>query len=179
MGHSTVTVCSGTLLCLVPGVLRASRFVVPERSRDAELARGRLRRPPQGWPLRSEMERGRATREGGQQPERPSFSSPGGTPSLKVLWLSQEPGVEARRMDTLLACLDLSASREELQAVESPFQALCCLLTYLFVQVTCSRSRAAPHRRPSSSTRRRARGRSPGPVPTSPSSRAHWLFELC
>ncbi|XP_039738095.1 constitutive coactivator of peroxisome proliferator-activated receptor gamma isoform X8 [Pteropus medius] len=60
---------------------------------------------------------------------------PGGTPSLKVLWLSQEPGIQARRMDTLLACLDLSSSREELQAVESRFQALCCLLTYLFVQV--------------------------------------------
>ncbi|XP_039738065.1 constitutive coactivator of peroxisome proliferator-activated receptor gamma isoform X5 [Pteropus medius] len=59
----------------------------------------------------------------------------GGTPSLKVLWLSQEPGIQARRMDTLLACLDLSSSREELQAVESRFQALCCLLTYLFVQV--------------------------------------------
>ncbi|XP_024904805.1 constitutive coactivator of peroxisome proliferator-activated receptor gamma isoform X3 [Pteropus alecto] len=60
---------------------------------------------------------------------------PGGTPSLKVLWLSQEPGIQARRMDTLLACLDLSSSREELQAVESRFQALCCLLTYLFVQL--------------------------------------------
>lgn len=48
-----------------------------------------------------------------------------------------------RRMDTLLACLDLSSSREELQALESPFQALCCLLTYLFVQVTALLS-AAP-----------------------------------
>ncbi|XP_027626211.1 constitutive coactivator of peroxisome proliferator-activated receptor gamma isoform X1 [Tupaia chinensis] len=60
---------------------------------------------------------------------------PGGTPSLKVLWLSQEPGVEARRLDTLLACFNLSSSREELQAVESPLRALCCLLIYLFVQV--------------------------------------------
>uniref|UniRef100_A0A8D1NQP0 Constitutive coactivator of peroxisome proliferator-activated receptor gamma n=1 Tax=Sus scrofa TaxID=9823 RepID=A0A8D1NQP0_PIG len=61
---------------------------------------------------------------------------PGGTPSLKLLWLSQEPGVQARRLDTLLACFDLSSSREELQAVGSPFEALCCLLIYLFVQVT-------------------------------------------
>uniref|UniRef100_A0A8C3WF61 Constitutive coactivator of peroxisome proliferator-activated receptor gamma n=1 Tax=Catagonus wagneri TaxID=51154 RepID=A0A8C3WF61_9CETA len=60
---------------------------------------------------------------------------PGGTPSLKLLWLSQEPGVQARRLDTLLACFDLSSSREELQAIGSPFAALCCLLTYLFVQV--------------------------------------------
>ncbi|XP_014652925.1 PREDICTED: constitutive coactivator of peroxisome proliferator-activated receptor gamma isoform X2 [Ceratotherium simum simum] len=60
---------------------------------------------------------------------------PGGTPSLKLLWLNQEPGIQARRLDTLLACFDLSSSREELQAVESPFKALCCLLIYLFVQV--------------------------------------------
>ncbi|CAI9173876.1 unnamed protein product [Rangifer tarandus platyrhynchus] len=60
---------------------------------------------------------------------------PGGTPNLRQLWLSQEPGIQAQRLDTLLACFDLSSSREELQAVESPFQALCCLLVYLFVQV--------------------------------------------
>ncbi|KAM7135817.1 constitutive coactivator of peroxisome proliferator-activated receptor gamma isoform 2-T2 [Molossus nigricans] len=60
---------------------------------------------------------------------------PGGPPSLKLLWLSQEPGAQAQRVDVLLACFDLSSSREELQAVESPFQALCCLLIYLFVQV--------------------------------------------
>lgn len=59
----------------------------------------------------------------------------GGTPSLEVLWLSQEPAVQARRLDTLLACFNLSSSREELQAVESPLRALCCLLIYLFVQV--------------------------------------------
>ncbi|XP_047625639.1 constitutive coactivator of peroxisome proliferator-activated receptor gamma isoform X5 [Phacochoerus africanus] len=62
---------------------------------------------------------------------------PGGTPSLKLLWLSQEPGVQARRLDTLLACFDLSSSREELQDVGSPFEALCCLLIYLFVQARC------------------------------------------
>ncbi|KAL6030064.1 hypothetical protein STEG23_011463 [Scotinomys teguina] len=59
----------------------------------------------------------------------------GGTPSLEVLWLSQEPAAQARRLDTLLACFNLSSSREELQAVESPLRALCCLLVYLFVQV--------------------------------------------
>ncbi|XP_041602327.1 constitutive coactivator of peroxisome proliferator-activated receptor gamma isoform X1 [Vulpes lagopus] len=60
---------------------------------------------------------------------------PGGTPNLKLLWLNQEPGTQARRMEALLGCFDLSSSREELQAVENPFRALCCLLTYLFVQV--------------------------------------------
>lgn len=59
----------------------------------------------------------------------------GGTPDLKLLWLSQEPEVQARRVDTLLACFDLSCAREELQALEGPLQALCCLLIYLFVQV--------------------------------------------
>ncbi|XP_022376531.1 constitutive coactivator of peroxisome proliferator-activated receptor gamma isoform X3 [Enhydra lutris kenyoni] len=60
---------------------------------------------------------------------------PGGTPNLKSLWLTQEPGVQGRRLDALLGCFDLSSSREELQAVEDPFKALCCLLIYLFVQV--------------------------------------------
>ncbi|XP_047591195.1 constitutive coactivator of peroxisome proliferator-activated receptor gamma isoform X2 [Lutra lutra] len=60
---------------------------------------------------------------------------PGGTPNLKSLWLNQEPGVQGRRLDALLGCFDLSSSREELQAVENPFKALCCLLIYLFVQV--------------------------------------------
>nr|XP_031312619.1 constitutive coactivator of peroxisome proliferator-activated receptor gamma isoform X2 [Camelus dromedarius] len=60
---------------------------------------------------------------------------PGGTPSLKLLWLSTEPGIQVRRLDALLACFDLSSLKEELQALESPFQALCCLLIYLFVQV--------------------------------------------
>ncbi|XP_045356321.1 constitutive coactivator of peroxisome proliferator-activated receptor gamma isoform X4 [Leopardus geoffroyi] len=59
----------------------------------------------------------------------------GGTPNLKLLWLNQDAGIQARRLDALLGCFDLSSSREELQAVENPFKALCCLLTYLFVQV--------------------------------------------
>ncbi|KAG8504745.1 Constitutive coactivator of peroxisome proliferator-activated receptor gamma, partial [Galemys pyrenaicus] len=58
-----------------------------------------------------------------------------GPPNLKLLWLGQEPEVQARRVDALLACFDLSSAREELQALEGPLQALCCLLTYLFVQV--------------------------------------------
>ncbi|XP_077613523.1 constitutive coactivator of peroxisome proliferator-activated receptor gamma isoform X3 [Crocuta crocuta] len=60
---------------------------------------------------------------------------PGGTPNLKLLWLNQDPGLQVRRVDALLGCFDLSSSREELQAVEDPWKALCCLLIYLFVQV--------------------------------------------
>ena len=63
------------------------------------------------------------------------FFFKGGTPSLEVLWLSHEPAAQALRLDTLLACFNLSSAREELQAVESPLRALCCLLVYLFVQV--------------------------------------------
>uniref|UniRef100_G1P3X5 Constitutive coactivator of peroxisome proliferator-activated receptor gamma n=1 Tax=Myotis lucifugus TaxID=59463 RepID=G1P3X5_MYOLU len=63
------------------------------------------------------------------------MSLPGGTPSLNLLWLNHEPETQARRVEVLLACFDLSSSSEELQAVESPFQGLCCLLAYLFVQV--------------------------------------------
>ncbi|XP_046305363.1 constitutive coactivator of peroxisome proliferator-activated receptor gamma isoform X6 [Marmota monax] len=60
---------------------------------------------------------------------------PGGTPSLRSLWLNQEAAAQARRVDALLACFNLSSSRDELLAVESPLRALCCLLIYLFVQV--------------------------------------------
>ncbi|XP_049641126.1 constitutive coactivator of peroxisome proliferator-activated receptor gamma isoform X2 [Suncus etruscus] len=64
------------------------------------------------------------------------MNMPGGTPNLKLLWLNrQEPEVQAQRLDTLLACFDLSSAREELQEVEGPFKAFCCLLIYLFVQV--------------------------------------------
>lgn len=76
---------------------------------------------------------------------------------MKLLWLNQEPGTQTLRVDTLLACFDLSSSREELQAVESPFQALCCVLTYLFVQVTLPR-------------RVHALGAAVGPAPTAPVS---------
>ncbi|XP_012385360.2 constitutive coactivator of peroxisome proliferator-activated receptor gamma isoform X2 [Dasypus novemcinctus] len=60
---------------------------------------------------------------------------PGGTPNLKSLWLNQEPGIQCLRFDTLLACFNLSCAKEELQTLENPFKALCCLLIYLFVQV--------------------------------------------
>uniref|UniRef100_A0A8C2VVH3 Constitutive coactivator of peroxisome proliferator-activated receptor gamma n=1 Tax=Chinchilla lanigera TaxID=34839 RepID=A0A8C2VVH3_CHILA len=60
---------------------------------------------------------------------------PGGTPSLKILWLNEEPAVQAQRLEILLSCFNLSSSREELQAVDSPLRALCCLLIYLFIQV--------------------------------------------
>ncbi|XP_012385359.2 constitutive coactivator of peroxisome proliferator-activated receptor gamma isoform X1 [Dasypus novemcinctus] len=59
----------------------------------------------------------------------------GGTPNLKSLWLNQEPGIQCLRFDTLLACFNLSCAKEELQTLENPFKALCCLLIYLFVQV--------------------------------------------
>ncbi|KAM6185275.1 constitutive coactivator of peroxisome proliferator-activated receptor gamma [Rhynchocyon petersi] len=63
------------------------------------------------------------------------MSIPGGMPSLKTLWLTQEPSIQAQRFDVLLACFNLSFMKEDLQAIEGPLRALCCLLVFLFVQV--------------------------------------------
>ncbi|XP_056675045.1 constitutive coactivator of peroxisome proliferator-activated receptor gamma isoform X1 [Monodelphis domestica] len=60
---------------------------------------------------------------------------PGGTPSLRTLWLSQEAGVQSQRYDTFLACFHLQTEREELQALDNSRAALCCLLLYLLGQV--------------------------------------------
>ncbi|XP_072500055.1 constitutive coactivator of peroxisome proliferator-activated receptor gamma isoform X4 [Notamacropus eugenii] len=60
---------------------------------------------------------------------------PGGTPSLRKLWLSQEAEVQAQRYNTFLACFHLWNEREELQAFENSLAALCCLLIYLLWQV--------------------------------------------
>ncbi|XP_044527866.1 constitutive coactivator of peroxisome proliferator-activated receptor gamma isoform X1 [Gracilinanus agilis] len=60
---------------------------------------------------------------------------PGGTPSLRTLWLSQEAGVQSQRYDTFLACFHLRIEREELQTLDNSLAALCCLLIYLLGQV--------------------------------------------
>ncbi|XP_074165375.1 constitutive coactivator of peroxisome proliferator-activated receptor gamma isoform X1 [Sminthopsis crassicaudata] len=60
---------------------------------------------------------------------------PGGTPSLRTLWLSKEAEVQAQRFNTFLACFHLWNEREELQVLENSLKALCCLLIYLLCQV--------------------------------------------
>ncbi|NWT40197.1 F120B protein, partial [Chroicocephalus maculipennis] len=67
------------------------------------------------------------------QPVQPSV--PGGTPDLKTLWFAKGPDVEKQRYSTFLACFHLQDGMEELQALEAPVAAFCCLLAYLMMQV--------------------------------------------
>ncbi|XP_044276897.1 constitutive coactivator of peroxisome proliferator-activated receptor gamma isoform X2 [Varanus komodoensis] len=60
---------------------------------------------------------------------------PGGTPSLRLLWLGRGPEDEKRRYCTFLACFQLQDVAEELQALEAPTGAVCTLLLYLILQV--------------------------------------------
>lgn len=60
----------------------------------------------------------------------------GGTPNLKTLWFAKGPDVEKQRYSTFLACFHLQDGMEELQALEAPVAAFCCLLAYLMMQVT-------------------------------------------
>ncbi|KAF7253537.1 Constitutive coactivator of peroxisome proliferator-activated receptor gamma [Varanus komodoensis] len=59
---------------------------------------------------------------------------PGGTPSLRLLWLGRGPEDEKRRYCTFLACFQLQDVAEELQALEAPTGAVCTLLLYLILQ---------------------------------------------
>ncbi|KFP94187.1 Constitutive coactivator of peroxisome proliferator-activated receptor gamma, partial [Haliaeetus albicilla] len=68
------------------------------------------------------------------QPVQPSI--PGGTPNLKTLWFAKGPDVEKQRYSTFLACFHLQDGMEELQALEAPVAAFCCLLAYLMMQVS-------------------------------------------
>ncbi|XP_071595009.1 constitutive coactivator of peroxisome proliferator-activated receptor gamma isoform X2 [Heliangelus exortis] len=60
----------------------------------------------------------------------------GGTPDLKTLWFAKGPDVEKQRYRTFLACFHLQDGMEELQALEAPAAAFCCLLAYLMTQVS-------------------------------------------
>ncbi|XP_061846894.1 constitutive coactivator of peroxisome proliferator-activated receptor gamma isoform X2 [Colius striatus] len=68
------------------------------------------------------------------QPVQPFI--PGGTPNLKTLWFAKGPDVEKQRYSTFLACFHLQEGMEELQALEAPVAAFCCLLAYLMMQVS-------------------------------------------
>nr|XP_034964404.1 constitutive coactivator of peroxisome proliferator-activated receptor gamma isoform X2 [Zootoca vivipara] len=60
---------------------------------------------------------------------------PGGTPSLRSLWLSSGPETEKLRHWTFLACFQLQEIAEEIQALEGSVAVVCCLLLYLFLQL--------------------------------------------
>lgn len=55
---------------------------------------------------------------------------------MKTLWFAKGPDVEKQRYSTFLACFHLQDAMEELQALEAPVAAFCCLLTYLMMQVS-------------------------------------------
>ncbi|XP_060098625.1 constitutive coactivator of peroxisome proliferator-activated receptor gamma isoform X2 [Heteronotia binoei] len=67
---------------------------------------------------------------------------PGGTPSLRTLWLSRGPEAEKLRCCTFLSCFQLQDVAEELQALEASIAAVCSLLIYLALQLAQIDSRA-------------------------------------
>ncbi|NXY85692.1 F120B protein, partial [Alcedo cyanopectus] len=67
------------------------------------------------------------------QPVEPAV--PGGTPNLRTLWFSRGPDVQRQRYRTWLACFHLQDGLEQLQALEAPVAASCCLMVYLLMQV--------------------------------------------
>uniref|UniRef100_A0A452H4Q3 Constitutive coactivator of peroxisome proliferator-activated receptor gamma n=1 Tax=Gopherus agassizii TaxID=38772 RepID=A0A452H4Q3_9SAUR len=60
---------------------------------------------------------------------------PGGTPSLRTLWLTKGPEVQTLRYSVFLACFHLQDMVEEFQLLDAPVAAVCCLLIYLTLQV--------------------------------------------
>ncbi|XP_065446549.1 constitutive coactivator of peroxisome proliferator-activated receptor gamma isoform X14 [Chrysemys picta bellii] len=60
---------------------------------------------------------------------------PGGTPSLRTLWLTKGPEVQTLRYSMFLACFHLQDMVEEFQLLDAPVAAVCCLLIYLTLQV--------------------------------------------
>ncbi|XP_067391968.1 constitutive coactivator of peroxisome proliferator-activated receptor gamma isoform X2 [Emydura macquarii macquarii] len=60
---------------------------------------------------------------------------PDGTPSLRTLWLTKGSEVETLRYSIFLACFHLQDMVKELQLLDAPIAAVCCLLIYLILQV--------------------------------------------
>ncbi|XP_018412551.1 PREDICTED: constitutive coactivator of peroxisome proliferator-activated receptor gamma [Nanorana parkeri] len=60
---------------------------------------------------------------------------PGGTPTARSLWLSEDPDIQRRRFYTCMACFHVERWTEELRGLETHLAATCCLLIYLAVQV--------------------------------------------
>ncbi|XP_068088026.1 constitutive coactivator of peroxisome proliferator-activated receptor gamma isoform X3 [Hyperolius riggenbachi] len=63
------------------------------------------------------------------------LSIPGGTPTARSLWLSEDPDIQRRRFFTCMACFHGEKWAEELRNLETHLSATCCLLIYLGVQV--------------------------------------------
>lgn len=63
------------------------------------------------------------------------FLYAGGTPTIRSLWLSEDPDIQRRRFYTCMACFHVEGWTEELRGLETHLAATCCLLIYLAVQV--------------------------------------------
>ncbi|KAM4040931.1 constitutive coactivator of peroxisome proliferator-activated receptor gamma isoform 2-T3 [Anomaloglossus baeobatrachus] len=63
------------------------------------------------------------------------LSIPGGTPTARELWLSENPDIQRRRFYACMACFHVERWTEGLRSLDSQLAATCCLLIYLTVQV--------------------------------------------
>ncbi|XP_063773767.1 constitutive coactivator of peroxisome proliferator-activated receptor gamma isoform X2 [Pseudophryne corroboree] len=63
------------------------------------------------------------------------LSIPGGTPTARRLWLSEEPDIQRQRFYTCLACFNVERWTEEFSSLSSSLAVTCCLLVYIAVQV--------------------------------------------
>ncbi|XP_044146145.1 constitutive coactivator of peroxisome proliferator-activated receptor gamma [Bufo gargarizans] len=63
------------------------------------------------------------------------LSIPGGTPTARELWLSNDPDIQRQRFYTCMACFHVERWTEGLRSLDSRLAATCCLLIYLTVQV--------------------------------------------
>nr|XP_033794678.1 constitutive coactivator of peroxisome proliferator-activated receptor gamma [Geotrypetes seraphini]XP_033794679.1 constitutive coactivator of peroxisome proliferator-activated receptor gamma [Geotrypetes seraphini]XP_033794680.1 constitutive coactivator of peroxisome proliferator-activated receptor gamma [Geotrypetes seraphini]XP_033794681.1 constitutive coactivator of peroxisome proliferator-activated receptor gamma [Geotrypetes seraphini] len=60
---------------------------------------------------------------------------PGGTPSLRALWLTEGLETQEQRYYVYLACFHVENLMKEFQALDASTAAVCCLLIYLLLQV--------------------------------------------
>ncbi|XP_075453135.1 constitutive coactivator of peroxisome proliferator-activated receptor gamma isoform X2 [Ascaphus truei] len=63
------------------------------------------------------------------------LSIPGGTPSVRSLWLDEGPGVQGKRFYICMACFHAEGFTEQLRGLDPSLAAVCCLLIYLALQV--------------------------------------------
>ncbi|KAG8583331.1 hypothetical protein GDO81_008373 [Engystomops pustulosus] len=61
--------------------------------------------------------------------------TPGGTPTARELWLSNNPDIQIQRFYTCMACFHVERWTEGIRSLDSHLAATCCLLIYLSVQV--------------------------------------------
>ncbi|XP_075059468.1 constitutive coactivator of peroxisome proliferator-activated receptor gamma [Mixophyes fleayi] len=63
------------------------------------------------------------------------LSIPGGTPTARSLWFSEDPDIQRQRFYTCMACFHVEKWTEELRGLGSHLAATSCLLIYIAIQV--------------------------------------------